>query len=200
MEGVASRLKQALSHVSADLRSLLSRLNLRELHTILKRAHLAALASLLARAQTLHRRLGEVLLIEESSDDVDSEHDTLDVANWRDWGAGKTRNLLAALARGGFGGSEEDRARILCGVLNGAAGGAAAGRSVDETMEYVRLLERHFGSADEGGLKFAQECFAEAAQGQPSGESPGRERVQMGLPEEYARADSDLLRLLKVSV
>ncbi|GAQ85565.1 hypothetical protein KFL_002410150, partial [Klebsormidium nitens] len=197
VEGIASRLRQALSHVTADLRSLLPRLNLRELHTLMKRAHLAALASLLARAQSLQTRLGEVLLIEEGLDDVGTEHD--DVAEWRDWGAGETRDLLAALERAGFGGSDENRAKVLWGVLSSEARGAAAECSANEAMEYVRQLERYFGSADEGGLKFAQGCFAEAARGElsGSGDSPGRERVQMGLPEEYARADSDLLRLLK---
>lgn len=150
------------------------------------RGRLAALATSLARAQTLHDRFGEVLRVEETLAAETTEE--------KEWTAGETRALLEAVARAQFSGSLDER----MAALRRACKEAGVERTEKELTAYLQLLEGCFGNASEGGLKFAGECFREGTERQTpqEGNRSAKEDVKTGLP---ARSDSEILLLIKVS-
>lgn len=191
-------LNDALSQMKADFKSLLRNLDLKELQSLLKAARLAEHALLLARAQSLHKRLDVILHIEPllSGEQVNVGDD---VANAKQWTVSETCKLLAAVKRVRYKDFEKPEEEIIGRVLR--AGGFGEGRSEKEVLGYVRQLEEYFGKANEEGLQFAENCFREAEGGQSTQTRAGfgRDAVQEGLPEEYVRDAAEILRLIKAS-
>jgi hypothetical protein len=198
---VLSYLNRALFQTKADFASVLPGLDLMELQNLLEPARLAQQTSLLACSQALYKRLKDVLQIEEILS-KELENTLEEITDERDWTLEETRQLLRALESAGFKGSEEARREILARVLGEAAGSRwAAKRVPTEVMGYVQNLEGYFGTADEGGLLFAGKCFQEAVEEHPP-QRPGsnRDSIQKGLPDLYAREDTELLKVLKASL
>lgn len=202
VELVLSYLNRALYQTKADFSSVLPGLDLMELQTLLEPARLAQQASLLARSQALYKRLKDVLQIEGILSKELPENTLEEIRDERDWTLEETRQLLGDLERAGFKGSEEARREILASVLGEATGSRwAAKRSPTEVMGYVQDLEGYFGTADEGGLLFAGKCFQKAVgENPPQAPASNRENVQKGLPDQYAREDTEILQVLKASL
>jgi hypothetical protein len=143
-------LNDALSQMKADFKSLLHNLDLKELQSLLKAARLAEHALLLARAQSLHKRLDVILHIEPllNAEQVDVGDD---VTNAKQWTVSETCKLLAAVKRVRYKDFERPEEEIIGNVLR--AGGFGEGRSEKEVVGYVRQLEEYFGKANEEGLQ-----------------------------------------------
>ncbi|GAQ85562.1 hypothetical protein KFL_002410130 [Klebsormidium nitens] len=187
------RLKPTFSNIRVDLRNLPHQLDPRELLTLIKPARLAARASLLARSQSLQTRFARLLDVERGSEEGKREPER-EEGDGREWTLIETRDLLACLNGVDNEGSAESALERVLGDPHVRE--AAAGRSLATVLAYVRLLEGCFGAAEQGGLRFAEKSYEAAVRAREKCDS-GRDALRKGLPEEYVREDTDILRLLK---
>ncbi|GAQ85563.1 hypothetical protein KFL_002410140 [Klebsormidium nitens] len=184
-------LKPTFSNIRVDIKNLPHQLDPRELLTLIKPARLAARASLLARSHSLQTKFARLLSVERGQ--TEPEHAEGD---GREWTFIETRDLLNCLNRAFEDSAKSRDAALERGLENPEVREAAAGRSLEGMIAYVRQLEGLFSAADQGGLKFAEDSFEAAVRAREKGGS-GRDAWRNGLPEDYVREDSDILQLLK---
>lgn len=177
-----ARLKPTFSNIRVDIKNLPHYLNPRELLTLIKPARLAAGASLLARSPSLQKKLARLIRIPRDSEEGQAETER-EEGGGNEWTMIETRDLLNFRNGAGFDGST-DSCKAALGRISGdpETRDAAAGRSSEAVIAYVRQLESFFGPKDQGGLKFAErvlrsssararkgwirpECVAEGAAG-----------------------------------